>query len=216
MTTSYISYGYVDRFTGEPFDSASSLGGPVTPEGVDFGFALESEYPTSRPRFYGVTSGRTDLPGITGILTSDQYEAARESEMQAREKLRVAASHQSIEFEKTRRIENGFSFMGKRIQSRTEDRENIAGAKSAAQDAKSLGAEPGDFGWQILLHNDGAEVFAWITLDNSLLPLDADQMIEMGYAAMLHKQRLIFKAKSLKDRVVAGEIINASDDELWD
>ncbi|WP_416358235.1 hypothetical protein ACLNGM_10125 [Aureimonas phyllosphaerae] len=123
----------------------------------------------------------------------------------------------AIEAEKVRRIEAGFPFLGKVIQSRAEDRENIAGAKSAAQDAKLLGAETGELSWQKRLDaTKGAEVFAWITLDNSLLPLDADAMIAMGYAAMLHKQRLIFVAKSIKDRIAAGEAIaDVTADALW-
>ncbi|RIY00228.1 DUF4376 domain-containing protein [Aureimonas flava] len=123
-----------------------------------------------------------------------------------------------VEAEKVRRIEIGFPFMGKTIQSRQEDRENIAGAKSAAQDAKLLGAEPGELSWQKRLDTDkGAEIFAWITADNSLLQLDADAMIAMGYAAMLHKQRLIFVAKGIKDRVAAGErIADVTADALWE
>ena len=122
-----------------------------------------------------------------------------------------------IEAEKVRRIEAGFPFLGKVIQSGAEDRENIAGAKSAAQDAKLLGAETGELSWQKRLDaTKGAEVFAWITLDNSLLPLDADAMIAMGYAAMLHKQRLIFVAKSIKDRIASGETIaDVTADSLW-
>ncbi|WP_192845670.1 DUF4376 domain-containing protein [Aureimonas sp. AU22] len=122
-----------------------------------------------------------------------------------------------VEAEKVRRIEAGFPFMGKVIQSRAEDRENIAGAKSAAQDAKLLGAEPGELSWQKRLDAEkGADVFAWITLDNSMLPLDADAMITMGYSAMLHKQRLIFVAKGIKDRLTAGETIaDVTADALW-
>jgi len=123
----------------------------------------------------------------------------------------------SIEAEKVRRIEAGFLFMGKMIQSRTEDRENIAGAKSAAQDAKLLDAQPGDYGWQLKLDPvNGMTAFGWITLDNSILPLDADQMIAMGYAAMLHKQRFIFLANSLKQRAASGEDLgDVTRDALW-
>lgn len=122
-----------------------------------------------------------------------------------------------VEAEKVRRIEAGFPFLGKVIQSRTEDRENIAGAKMAAQDAKLLGAEAGEMSWQKRLDPEkGADVFAWITLDNSLLPLDADGMISLGYAAMFHKQRLIFIGNALKGRIAKGEAIgDVAADALW-
>jgi hypothetical protein len=92
----------------------------------------------------------------------------------------------------------GFEFNGVLFQSRPEDRENIAGAKSMATDAVALGAKPRDLAWRKLLSPDGPEVFAWIAADNSLVPMDAPTVISFAYAAVAHKERMIFAARAVK------------------
>jgi hypothetical protein len=119
-----------------------------------------------------------------------------------------------VDRERDRRIDAGFVFDGVRYQSDEGSRENIAGAKSAASDAIALGALAGDFGWQRLLDPDAAETFVWIATDNSLHPMDAQTVVRFGYAAMAHKQDMIFKARSLKamDPIPADF---ASNDAYW-
>lgn len=104
-----------------------------------------------------------------------------------------------VDAERDRRIAGGFVFNGVTYQSRTEDRENIAGAKSAASDALALGAEAGDLAWQQLLDPSAPAEFAWIAADNTLHTMDAQTVVQMGYAALRHKQALIFAARALKD-----------------
>ncbi|MCQ8781735.1 DUF4376 domain-containing protein [Mangrovibrevibacter kandeliae] len=122
-----------------------------------------------------------------------------------------------VNAERDRRIGAGFVFQGHPVDSGQDARENIAGAAMAAQDAKLLGAVPGDLAWQRLLAPDtGTEVFLWIMADNTRVTLDADQMIAMGYAAMMHKQGLIFAARQIKDRLAAGErIMDVTSGDLW-
>jgi hypothetical protein len=103
-----------------------------------------------------------------------------------------------VDRERNRRIDAGFVFDGVRYQSDEGSRENIAGAKSAATDALALGASSGDFGWQRLLDPSAAQTFQWIATDNSLHPMDAQTVVRFGYAAMAHKQDMIFKARALK------------------
>lgn len=103
-----------------------------------------------------------------------------------------------VDRERDRRIDAGFVFDGVLYQSDDGSRENIAGAKSAASDAIMLGAQAGDYGWQRLLDPAAAETFVWIATDNSLHPMDAQTMVRFGYAAMAHKQDMIFRARSLK------------------
>lgn len=80
----YVRYQYVDAITGQPFDASTSRGGPVAPEDTVFGFALESQYPTNSPTFYGKTDGATDLPGIISVITKAEYDAAKKAEDDAR------------------------------------------------------------------------------------------------------------------------------------
>jgi len=93
------------------------------------------------------------------------------------------------------RVASGFGFNGKVYQTRPEDRENIAGAATAALAAIMVnGAQPGDFRW-----HGGDSDFEWIAADNSTHPLDAQTTFAMGQAAMAHKQAHIFAARTLKD-----------------
>ncbi|CAD0207388.1 hypothetical protein EN41_13870 [Agrobacterium tumefaciens] len=92
------------------------------------------------------------------------------------------------------RIASGFGFNGHVYQTRPEDRENIAGAATAALAAMVNGAQPGDVRW-----HGGDSDFEWIAADNSTHPLDAQTTFAMGQAAMAHKQAHIFAARTLKD-----------------
>lgn len=105
-----------------------------------------------------------------------------------------AAIEQAVDAERDRRIDGGFVFGGTLFQSRPGDRENIAGASTAALAAISGGAEVGDLRW-----HGGDSDFAWIAADNSLVPMDAQTMFAFGSAAMAHKQAMIFAARALKD-----------------
>lgn len=119
-----------------------------------------------------------------------------------------------IDAERDRRIAAGFMFGGKLYQARTEDRENIAGAKSAATDAIVMfDAQPGNYGWQRLLDPSLPEVAGWIAADNSFIPMDAQTVVQFGYAALGHKQAHIFAARALKDAVPIPA--DYEDDGYW-
>lgn len=93
------------------------------------------------------------------------------------------------------RIASGFGFNGHVYQTRPEDRENIAGAATAAIAAIMVNnAQPGDFRW-----HGGDSDFEWIAADNTTHPLDAQTMFAMGQAAMAHKTAHIWAARALKD-----------------
>jgi hypothetical protein len=99
-----------------------------------------------------------------------------------------------VDRERDRRIDAGFVFAGVLYQSRPADRENIAGASTAALAAIVNGAQAGDLRWA------SPDVdFVWIAADNSLHTMDAQTMFEFGKAAMAHKQAHIFAARAIKD-----------------
>lgn len=111
------------------------------------------------------------------------------------EKPTLYPNKEEVNNERDRRIETSFPYMGKQIQFRPGDRENINGASSLAIIAIMNGAKPGDTKW-----HGGEEDFAWITADNSLLVLDAFQTIGMGKAAAEWKSKNIFAARELKNQ----------------
>jgi hypothetical protein len=99
-----------------------------------------------------------------------------------------------VDRERDRRIAAGFAFDGVHYQSRREDRENIAGASTAALAAIMAGAQPGDFRWA-----NPDEDFAWIAADNSMHPMDAHTVFNFGKTALAHKQAHILAARTVKN-----------------
>jgi hypothetical protein len=136
-------------------------------------------------------------PDLTKIITAEQK--AQEER---------AAAERRVNIERDRRIAGGFSFSGHRFQTRPEDRENIAGASTAALAAMINGSQAGDLRW-----HGGEEDFAWIAEDNGLVPMDAQTMFAFGQAAMAHKQSMIFAARVLKD--LAEMPAEITDDSNW-
>lgn len=106
----------------------------------------------------------------------------------------VLATTIDVDVERDRRIDAGIEFQGVLFQSRTTDRENIAGAAQLGFMAVAGGAEPDDLRW-----SNPSKDFAWIASDNSLVPMDAQTVVAFGKAAAERKQALIFAARQIKD-----------------
>lgn len=98
-----------------------------------------------------------------------------------------------VDAERDRRIDAGVEFQGVLYQSRSGDRENIAGSAQLAFMAIVGGAQPGDLRWA-----DPAEDFFWIALDNSRVPMDAPTVVEFGRVAALNKKAHIMAGSDLK------------------
>ncbi|WP_313473945.1 DUF4376 domain-containing protein [Stutzerimonas kunmingensis] len=105
-----------------------------------------------------------------------------------------APTSADVDAERDRRIDAGLTFNGVQFQSRAADRENINGKALQAYMAIAAGAQPGDLRWA-----NAEQDFAWIASDNSLIPMDAQTVIEFGNAAAAHKEAHIFAARRLKD-----------------
>lgn len=101
---------------------------------------------------------------------------------------------EQVNAERDRRIFGGFTFNGVRFQSRLEDQKRIAGAGTLAVVAIVGGAQAGDYLW-----HGGAEPFAWIAEDNTLVPMDAQTVIAFGQAAAAHESANVFAARAIKD-----------------
>lgn len=119
-----------------------------------------------------------------------------------------AGLERNVDAERDRRVAGGFAFGGQDYQTRPEDRENIAGASTAALAAIVGGAQAGDLRW-----HGGDSDFCWIAADNTLVPMDAQTMFAFGQAAMAHKQAMIFAARALKD--MEDIPADTADDQWW-
>lgn len=84
----YLKYTYVDAQTGVSVATEAARNGPSLPavEGLVFAFALESQYPTNVPTFFGTCPDDSDttVPGVLEVLTEAQFQAAQQAEQEAR------------------------------------------------------------------------------------------------------------------------------------
>ena len=84
----YLYYTYVDAQTRIPCLAAPMRHGPDSPAvaGLQFGFALESQYPTQYPVMYGTCpdDSNTDAPGVLGVIDEAAYQQALADELTAR------------------------------------------------------------------------------------------------------------------------------------
>ena len=101
MKRKYIKYTKVDFITRKSCIEGPCKSGPDNPsvEGLEEGFCLESQFPTSCPVFYGTCNwdANTEVSGVLGLLTKDEYEAAFTREMRDRfERRKVEALNETI------------------------------------------------------------------------------------------------------------------------
>lgn len=113
-----------------------------------------------------------------------------------------------VDGERDRRIDAGVEFQGVLFQSRATDRENIAGAAQLGFMALMAGAQPDDLRWSA-----PDEDFVWIASDNTLVPMDAQAVVEFGKVAAQRKQALIMAGRQLKDMMPIPS--DYADDKWW-
>lgn len=113
-----------------------------------------------------------------------------------------------VDAERDRRISAGFDFEAVHYQSRPSDWEVYSGKALEAFIAISSGAQIGDLRW-----SDPDSDFAWITADNSRVPMDAQTVIELAKAASAHRTKLTFAGSYIKslDPIPA----DYADDKWW-
>ncbi|WP_152045511.1 hypothetical protein [Aureimonas psammosilenae] len=96
--TSYVTFCYLDAGTGVPANvQPQMLNGQRAPNGVTWGFSLESRWPIGSKNSlfdicYGTTNGKTDIPGILSVITKADYDAAQAVEIAAREAIAKLAT----------------------------------------------------------------------------------------------------------------------------
>lgn len=117
---------------------------------------------------------------------------------------------QSVNIERDRRISLGFKFpfpSGKIFQLSIP---NISAAMSSATAAIVNGAQDGELRWY-----DPDNDFQWIAMDNTVLTMDARTTIMFGQTATAYNSALMNAGRAIKNRLLAGETLNITDDSLW-
>ncbi|MGA4635111.1 DUF4376 domain-containing protein [Pseudomonas solani] len=113
-----------------------------------------------------------------------------------------------IDAERDRRMAAGVEFKDSLFQSRPSDHENIIGAAQLAFTAVASGARPGNLRW-----SDPNQDFTWIAADNSLVPMDAPTVVDLGNVVIARKQALIHAGRQLKDmETIPSDYV---DDKWW-
>ncbi len=115
-----------------------------------------------------------------------------------------------VDIERDRRIELGFTYNGNTFQSRSEDRENIAGASQLATLALMNGANSGNYLWDGTGNN-----FTWITSNNQIINMDVYDVINLGKAAAEMKKILIYKSRYIKDNLASNTALDIYNNTLW-
>lgn len=86
----FLQFTYVDAITGISIASEPAINGPVFPSvsALEFVWARESAYPTNIPHFFGTCPDGSDtqIDGVLGVFSPDDWENMRADEMNARPK----------------------------------------------------------------------------------------------------------------------------------
>lgn len=131
-----------------------------------------------------------------------------EEELQNEANVRKNELSEQINSYRDQLISSGFWFNGVKFDSRSEDQKRINGSALLAYMAISAGAQEGDYYW-----HGGAEPFAWISKNNTLVTMDAPTVIEFGKVAAEHERTHVFAARTLKDMDPIPE--DYTDPQYW-
>ncbi|UTW01237.1 DUF4376 domain-containing protein [Marinomonas rhizomae] len=186
----HVIYTQIDSKTGVPATQSPMRNGPAMPVGIDYAYALESQYPTSEPIFYGTTD-RDDLPDWIEVITQEQFDADKAAEMQARhEKLLKQSEDQAASVRY--RIETGGIALsnGANIMTATDDQNRISSAYSSLQNNLVTEIDfKGADGWSKMTINELEPIARAVVEHVSIYCFGAErdvceQLAEMDYAAL--------------------------------
>jgi hypothetical protein len=120
----------------------------------------------------------------------------------------VERTKEAINAERDRRVAKGFQFEGKLYQSRVEDQKRITNASTQAVAAIQSGAQSGNLRW-----HGGGKDFGWLADDNTLTPMDAQQVLALSKAATAWETEHVFAARAIKSTNPVPT--NFTDDSYW-
>ena len=190
----HIKYTQVDAQTRIPVTECPAFNGPDSPavEGLEFGFALESQYPTPYPVFFGTCPDGTniDIPGVQGEVSEEDYNAALAQELADRFALHKRQLQGAVTGMRDQRESAGFAYMGKVIDS---DPRSVLRINTLAMTAQAALASEQPF------------AIDWTCQDNSALALDAMAAIGMPAALAMWANTLHQHARGLKDLIDAAQ-----------
>lgn len=183
----YVKYTYIDSVTRVSVAQEPAINGPAMPDikGLEFRFALESEYPTNTPIMYGVCTTLDGIaPGLLEVITRAEFDSAKAAEMEAREAKDRAEIKNNIAEQRWRCEVSGVIFYGRKVET---DRATVAILSGAALTA-SL-----DVNYSV----------RWKTSDG-FMTLSSVQIIELAQAVRQHVQSCFDREAELLDALDGG------------
>lgn len=189
----YLNFTHVDSLTGISVVEEVAKNGPAMPavEGLEFGFALESQYPTSTPTFYGTAPDKssTEVPGVLGKMNEAEYQEALAVEMLDRKSIATGrALDQLADMRYAREIEGVTSTDG--IQQWT-DRAN----RALLTDKISF-----------MSNNPGINKTSW-KARNGFVQLDVEGLKELQSLVGFHVDQTYKAENAVSGMIVAAETI---------
>ena len=178
----YVKFTYVNQLYMPDFD------------GLQFDFALESEYPTANPVFYGTCNSAIG-DGLIAVITKAEYDQDKASEMTARKTKYDKQLIEQIADRRWKEETSGFVFYGVHIET---DRTAVAMVTGAAL-AASL---------------DPEYSVRWKSADG-FVTLNAEQILAMAQAIRLHVQSCFDREADLLDALDAGTYDTEMLDAGW-
>ena len=167
----YIKFTYINGNHMPEFD------------GLVFGFALTSQYPTDRPVFYGSCNSATG-DGLIEVISKETYDADKAAELIARAEKQKAQTASAIAERRWRNEIAGTTLGGMRIDT---DRTDVAMATSAAL-AASL---------------DSDYSVRWKSADG-FVTLDANQVLGLAQIIRAHVQACFDREADLLEALESG------------
>lgn len=195
----YLKYTHVDAVTGISVTEAPAANGPAEPfvEGLEFGFALESEYPTNTPTFYGTApdDSELDVSGVISVVTQVEFGAAQAAEMATRAEQQKTRTVAAITTRRYQAEISGTTVSGMQIDTQRESQAMLTGAALAA----SLDLE---------------YAVQWKTAEG-FVSLTAAQILGLASAVRAHVQACFDREAMLLIAVNDGSITTTMIDEGW-
>lgn len=202
----YLKYTYVDVVTSVPVTDAIATNGPVEPavEGLKFGFALESEYPTSTPVMFGTFPDGTpiDVPGVLSELTEAEYQAALDAELLARSVKTMAGWPSQIAARRFKAEESGITWNGYGVATDRPSQNKITQEDIAV----NRGLRTDGSGWKCLDLSTGVVVFR---------PTSDAEIQQLAAAVYLHVSSSFKREAELLTAVADGSITAAMLEQGW-
>lgn len=182
----HLKYTYVDARTGVPCTEAAMRAGPAMPNvpGLQFGFALESLYPTATPVFYGTApAAELSTPGVLELVSEAEYDAARDQEQADRLAKAKAARLDELAAYRWQIETGGIVRNGVAIATDDRSQAKISGALQLVQD-------------------DPQVVIDW-KADNGWVQLNAAAVTYIAREIGLHVQACFSREKALATAINA-------------